>query len=201
MALSEQEIESIKKQIISQIDSWDATKEQKSQAIDQVEAMNSEELEEFIKKNQLVKSQGDKQECPFCLILESKIPSYKIDENKQNLAILEINPLSPGHSIIISKKHNKLSSSAFSLANKVAKRIKSKLKPEGVKIENSVILGHNTVNVIPIYKNKKLEKKQAEEKELILLQDKLKAKIKVKKLKKEIQIQEKQLPKAPRRVP
>ena len=100
----------------------------------------------------------------------------EIAENKDNLAILEINPLSYGHSLVISKQHDKLPSSAFSLASKIAKRLKSKFKADEVKIENSQVMGHNLINVIPIYTDIKLEKKKAEEKELILLQDKLKSK-------------------------
>ncbi len=48
--------------------------------------------------------------------------SYKLDENKSSLAVLEINPLSKGHSIVIPKKHQaieKAPSLAFSSANKM----------------------------------------------------------------------------------
>ena len=170
--LSEEEIKNIKEQIIQQIESWQVSEEQKATAINQVESMSSEELEKFLAKNKQQVSQ-EKQECPFCLIIQGKIPNYKLDENKSSLAVLEINPLSKGHSLVLSKKHSKLASSAFSLANKLAKRIKSKFKPEEVKIENIKIQGHEIVNILPIYKNEKLERKKAEEKELILIQDKL----------------------------
>jgi diadenosine tetraphosphate (Ap4A) HIT family hydrolase len=132
--------------------------------------------------------------------LEGKIPSHKLDENKTSLAILEITPLSKGHSLVISKKHEKLPSSAFSLANKIGKRIKSKLKPEEVKIESDILLGHNVIQVIPVFKNEKLEKKKASEEELILLKDKLKSKPKIKKQKKQ-EINEIKFEQAPRRFP
>ena len=202
MPLTEEQIKSIKAQILKQIEAW--PKEQQEQAITQINAMSPEEFEEFVAKNNIMPSeagQGEKQECVFCLILQGKVPSYKIDENKTAIAILEINPLSYGHSMIISKDHNKLSNSAFSLANKVAKRIKRKLKADDVKIENANILGHNLIEVIPNYKGKKLEKKKAEEKDLILLQDKLKAKKKEKKVKEKVNVEISSLPKAPRRIP
>lgn len=183
MALSEEEIKNIKSQIISQVKSWNASDEQKKEAIEQIEDMSEEELEEFLKKNTQTKGKEEKQECPFCSIIQGKIPSYKIDENKSSLAVLEINPLSPGHVLVLSKNHNKLKSSTFTLATKIAKRIKSKLKPEDIKIENAKIADHNLVTIIPIYKDKKLERKKADEKELILMQDKLKAKPKIKKVK------------------
>ena len=36
------------------------------------------------------------------MIIEEKIPSYKIQENKA-VAVLEINPISEGHTIVIPK--------------------------------------------------------------------------------------------------
>ena len=201
MPLTEEQIKSIKASILKQIESW--PKEQQEQAVSQIESMSPEEFEEFVAKNniQTESNQETKQECVFCLILQGKVPAYKIDENRKAIAILEINPLSLGHSMIISRNHNNLANSAFSLANKVAKRIKRKLKADDVKIENANILGHNLIEVIPNYKGKKLEKKKAEEKELILLQDKIKAKHKAKKVKPKVNVEISSLPKAPRRIP
>jgi len=204
--LNEEQAKKIKQEILKQIESW--PENQRKAAREQIEAMSPDELEQFLIKNKMIKNadegilpeEGGKQECVFCLILHGKVPSYKLDENSSSLAILEINPLSKGHSLVISKEHNKLSNKAFSLANKLAKRIKSKFKPEEVKIENSKVLGHEMVNIIPIYKNEKLEKKKADERELILLQDKLRTKPKAKKEKKVKQIEIK-LIKAPKRIP
>ncbi len=200
MVLSEEEAKSIKEQLMKQLESLPP--EQRNSVKSRVEEMNAEELEEFLKQNNMIKEGGKSQgeECVFCSIVSGKVPGYKIDENKSGIALLEINPLSLGHSIVLSRKHNKLPSSAFSLASKIAKRIKSKLKPEDVKIENTAIMGHQIIQVIPIYKDKKLEKKQASEKELILLQDKLKAKPRVKRKKSGI-VEQKPLEKAPRRIP
>jgi diadenosine tetraphosphate (Ap4A) HIT family hydrolase len=215
MPLTEEQIKSIKQQLLKQIESW--PEQQRENAKRQIEAMNAEQLEDFLRKNGMIKDKAEeaeesvgeesgqqaqgKQECVFCLILQGKVPSYKLDENKKSLAILDINPLSPGHSLVISKEHNKLPNQAFVLANKLAKRIKSKLKPEDVKIENATVLGHQLINVIPLYKDIKLEKKKAEEKQLILLQDKLQAKPKQKLEKKPKPEQSKVLPHAPRRTP
>lgn len=199
--LSQEQIKQIKSQLFKQIEKF--PEQQREAARKQIEEMNTEELEEFLIKNNMIKDkeeQGDSQECIFCLILKGKMKAYRLDENKKALAILELNPLSPGHTIVISKEHNSLSNLAFSLANRIAKRIKSKLKPEEVKIENSKLMGHELINIIPIYKNQKLEKKKAEERELILLQEKLKAKQRQKKEKKIIS-QVQTLPQAPRRIP
>ena len=60
--------------------------------------MSAEQLEEFIKKNNLIQQD---QQCIFCSIIEGKMPSFKIAESDSAIAILEINPISKGHTIII----------------------------------------------------------------------------------------------------
>lgn len=43
--------------------------------------------------------------CVFCKIVAGEIPSYKIYEDDQVLAFLDINPVRPGHALLIPKKH------------------------------------------------------------------------------------------------
>ncbi len=45
------------------------------------------------------------QDCIFCKIIEGKIPSYKVYEDRNFLAFLDIRPLNPGHTLVIPKKH------------------------------------------------------------------------------------------------
>jgi hypothetical protein len=58
----------------------------------------------------------------------------------------------------------------MSLAQKIAKKIKTKLKPEDIKIETSSFQGHAIINVVPFYKGQPPKKQKAEEKELEKLQ-------------------------------
>lgn len=44
-------------------------------------------------------------ECIFCKIVSGDIPSTKIYEDDDFLAFLDIRPLSPGHTLLIPKKH------------------------------------------------------------------------------------------------
>lgn len=195
-------IDSIKNQIIEQIKSWNTSEDQKVNAIEQIQAMSPEELEEFLKKNNAIKSE-DKQECPFCLIIQGKIPSYKLSENKDAIAVLEINPLSKGHTIIVPKKHDeidKISASSYSLAKKISNKIKSKLKPKEINISTSKVLNHAIINVIPSFGNEKGERKKAEKTELEQLQNALKIEKKVR-VKKEKVIQNTNLPRIPRKIP
>lgn len=43
--------------------------------------------------------------CIFCKIINNEIPAYKIYEDDYSLAFLDINPVNPGHALVISKKH------------------------------------------------------------------------------------------------
>ncbi len=44
-------------------------------------------------------------DCIFCKIAAGEVPCHKVYEDADFLAFLDINPLSPGHSLVIPKKH------------------------------------------------------------------------------------------------
>jgi len=43
--------------------------------------------------------------CIFCKIISGEIPSYKVYEDEHTLAFLDINPVNPGHTLVLPKKH------------------------------------------------------------------------------------------------
>ena len=45
--------------------------------------------------------------CVFCDIIDGKIPSYKVYEDHDVLAILDISQVTYGHTIVMPKKHVK----------------------------------------------------------------------------------------------
>lgn len=45
------------------------------------------------------------EDCIFCKIVQGEIPSTKLYEDQKCLAILDVNPISPGHTLILSKEH------------------------------------------------------------------------------------------------
>lgn len=45
--------------------------------------------------------------CIFCKVISGQIPSYKVYEDDNFLAILDINPQSPGHTQVIPKDHHR----------------------------------------------------------------------------------------------
>ncbi|MFH1072750.1 MAG: HIT domain-containing protein [Nanoarchaeota archaeon] len=46
-----------------------------------------------------------KQQCIFCRIIKGEIPSKKVYEDESMVAILDINPASPGHVLVMPKEH------------------------------------------------------------------------------------------------
>ncbi len=44
-------------------------------------------------------------DCLFCKIIAGEIPSYKVYEDDNTFAFLDINPVSQGHTLVIHKQH------------------------------------------------------------------------------------------------
>ncbi len=44
-------------------------------------------------------------ECVFCKIIKGEIPSVKVYENHKVVAFLDINPVNPGHTLVVPKEH------------------------------------------------------------------------------------------------
>jgi len=44
-------------------------------------------------------------DCIFCKIIAGVIPSFKVYEDENVLAFLDIAPVNPGHTLIVPKKH------------------------------------------------------------------------------------------------
>ena len=189
--LTPEQIKNVKEQLLSHIDKG-FPDDKKEYARKQIEGMSADELEEFLGRNNLSYSKGKGGQCVFCSIVSEQIPSYKIAENKDAIAVLEINPLSRGHVIVIPRKHldsgagERLPTGVMKLAEEISKRIKSKLKPEDVAIKSSNAFGHEILNVLPLYKEdlgkEKNERYSASEEELLSLQKLLSKKTRAKKV-------------------
>jgi len=163
--ISENEAEEIKEKLISHIEST-FSPEQADSAINQINSMNLEQLENFLVKNNLVKNSEEESEdetgnCIFCAIASEKINSVKIDENENAVAVLDINPVSRGHVLVIPKTHgNAEGREIMSLAKKISKKLKEKFSPRNVEIVKSKMFGHEVINVIPVYENENLRSKR-----------------------------------------
>ncbi len=206
--LPEEQIQQIKQQLISQLEQSNIPN--KDEIKKNILSMNPEQLEEFLKQNKLIKEGQDlqqTQQCIFCSIVSGNVQSYKIDENQDAIAILEINPISKAHTIIIPKQHlassEKLPKTSFSLAKKIAKKIQTKFKPKDVTIASSNLFGHEIINVLPVYENETINspKQQAKPEELMKLQKQLKTKKKIPSIKKPRTKKIKEKLWLPRRIP
>ncbi len=205
--IPKEQIQQIKQQLIQQIQAT-FPEDKKAQGIQQIESMNEEQLIEFLKQNNLISTSPEsqnqqpqtiqqpnpkkvsQQKCIFCSIASGETQSYKIDENKDSIAVLELNPISKGHSLVIPKNHilssGELPATSFSLAKKISKKIKTRLKPRDVLISSTNLFGHEFINIIPVYSEETPESQRytAEKKELENIKKKLEVKKRAKAKKK-----------------
>ena len=159
--ITQEQSDEIKQHLLQQLTNF--PEEKREQIKNQIMAMTLQDIENFVKQNQL----DHLQQCIFCSIAKGETSSFKIDENQDNIAILEINPLSKGHALIIPKKHlEKPPTSAYELANQVAQKLNHHLNPKDIKVQENKIMNHAIVEIIPSYTDTEQIRKKAEEGEL-----------------------------------
>lgn len=128
--------------------------------------------------------------CLFCKIIKGKIPSYKIWEDENFFAFLNINPINPGHTILVPKKHldyifdleEPLYSEIFKTAKKLSRPLKKATGAEkiGLAIEGLAIR-HIHIHLVPVNKVNDLDPnkaKKASSEELLTIVEKVKSLIK-----------------------
>ena len=103
--------------------------------------------------------------CIFCKIANGELPSYTIYEDDDFRVILDINPASKGHSLLIPKEHFKnifelddnIASKALIVAKNVSAALRDELNCDGFNIlqNNEEIAGqtvfHFHMHLIPRY--------------------------------------------------
>lgn len=189
MPLAPEQVKILKEQLLSQIQNLPEDK--KEEAAKQIEELSPQALELMLKQQRV---KGKSEESIFRFIVSGEIPSKIIDENASAIAVLEINPISNGHTIIIPRKPvqtaKEMPTQAFTLAKKLSKRIISKLKAKSTEIQTEIKMNEMIINIIPIYEqslNIESPRKKAQNEELDTLEKllKVKKKIKIEKIKKE----------------
>ena len=79
-------------------------------------------------------------DCVFCKIRDGAIPSMKIHEDERTLCFMDINPLSPGHCLVVTKAHAATLydaaeadlGAAMATARRVARAMREALAPDGL---------------------------------------------------------------------
>lgn len=170
------DIDSLKKQLISQVDSSTLDNDSKSHLKDKINSSSKEELISLISQSASSSASDEgSSSCIFCSIFSGSVNSYRVMGDDDSLAVFEINPLSRGHIIIIPKVHGKLEvipDSINSMIKSVTSKIQSSLDPDKVEISKQELMGHTIINAIPIYGGESLSKKQASPKDLEELMEK-----------------------------
>lgn len=99
-------------------------------------------------------------DCIFCKIVKGEIPSYKVYEDADFMAFLDIAPLNKGHVLVIPKKHYRWTwdvpnfGEYWEVARKVAKGSMKGLGAPMVEfLTHGTDVKHAHIWVVPIYEN------------------------------------------------
>ena len=105
--------------------------------------------------------------CVFCDIIDEKAPCYKVYEDELSLAILDINPFSKGHCLVIPKRHvpwwHELSvqenASLFNVAKIAAEKMMKALNPDFVCMyARGRRIPHTHIFLVPTYSGDVLDR-------------------------------------------
>lgn len=191
MALTEDQIKKLREHLSNQIK--DLPSDKKKTAQEQIDSMSPEALETMLKQQE--------SENPFRMLASKQIPSTVIEENQDALAILEINPISKGHTMIVPIKPikgNKIPNKIKSFSDKITQKLKDSLSPKDVKVFSQEKFGELIIDLVPEYDkpiSQNSERKKSTPEKLKNLADKINTpvikkekkpeKLKIKKEKKE----------------
>jgi histidine triad (HIT) family protein len=78
--------------------------------------------------------------CPFCLLVSGKIPSHQVFSDDAAVAFLDIRPASPGHTLVVPRRHveHLWDADAETVAavaraiHTVAELLRDRLEPDGL---------------------------------------------------------------------
>jgi histidine triad (HIT) family protein len=97
--------------------------------------------------------------CIFCQIIAGKIPAYRVHEDDLSVAFLSIDPIKPGHTVIIPKKHHNfiwdiqdqdLYNHLFTVARDLALKLKSVYQTKAViQLIEGFEVPHAHIHLIP----------------------------------------------------
>jgi len=81
-------------------------------------------------------------DCVFCKIRDGQIPSVKLYEDQRTLAFMDINPLNPGHCLVVTKAHAATIfeadptdlQAAIVAAKKVASAVRTAMQADGLNV-------------------------------------------------------------------
>ena len=114
-------------------------------------------------------------DCIFCNVISGKFSSFKLYEDDEVLAFLDVNPISYGHTLIVPKTHildyEEIDLETLNHINEVGKelyiKLKERLNPESIQlVQNNGKMQevkHYHLHLIPFYDKEKEGKQNLEE--------------------------------------
>jgi len=104
-------------------------------------------------------------DCIFCKIVKSELPSWKVFENDDVVAFLDLGQVTKGHTLVIPKVHQKniyelkedVAQKLFAVVPKIARAIKEQFTPIGMNLLNNnekpamQSVFHYHIHLIPRY--------------------------------------------------
>ncbi len=149
------------------------------------EAKLEEVLSQFVTDD---KKPQQQMQCPFCLMNEGKLKVQKVFEDKDFLAVLEINPANPGHVLVFPRTHvrdmNSLAENLptfLLLTNSIASSLLSFNSGVNILFSMGSLAGqkfdHMVVHIIPRKEKDEVvfswKSKPLQEKDLVVLREKI----------------------------
>ncbi len=106
-------------------------------------------------------------DCLFCKIIRGELPTNKIYEDEKTFAFLDINPVNPGHVLVVPKKHAvdvfEIEESEWDTVMRVVRKIslaiEEALKPTGINLGMNnksgagQVVFHAHVHIMPRFPN------------------------------------------------
>lgn len=106
-------------------------------------------------------------DCIFCKIVAGEVPCYKVYEDDNFLAFLDMYPVNNGHTLVIPKEHydnifelpENIASKYFVVVKKISEIVKKIMNADGINIGmNNLpaagqVVFHSHIHVIPRFKN------------------------------------------------
>ena len=110
-------------------------------------------------------------DCIFCKVIAGEIPGEVVDSDDRTVTVMDINPATRGHVVVIPREHseNLLSVSEDDLAatmgavRRITERMQETLEPDGFNVLNNMgraawqSIFHFHVHVIPRYREDPLQ--------------------------------------------
>ena len=131
-------------------------------------------------------------DCIFCKIVRGELPSFKVYEDAETLAFLDIRPVNPGHTLIVPKRHFKNIfdvpsedwTAVANVARALAHGIENAVEADGINIHMNnrehagQVVDHLHMHIIPRFKGdgvKLWHQSSYKEGEAAKVQEKIKA--------------------------